>query len=395
MNEKMKNLKARMAALLAAAKGYMEGENKDVEKSNAKMAEYNAVKAEYEAEKAIFEAERDDVAEQAEKQVKAEKQEEQKKAKLDAVAKFAAAAKEGFRKDMSEGSGEDGGYTVPEDISTRIDKFRDTRYSLRQDVSVVYVTTNSGARTFKQRSQQTGFQKVGEGAKIGKKETPKFTRIQYTIEKYAGYFPITNELLADSDANIVDSLIEWIGDEDRVTNNIAILAEIKEKWSKLTNFKDLKGIKTALNKKLGKDFKDTSVIYTNDDGLNWLDNLVDGMGRPLLNPDPTASAVLRLRCGATTVPIRTIPNRDLPNLSGASEGYIRVPFIIGDMKEAIKLFDRRQRSIKASDVAATSEINAFEEDMTLWRGITRFDVEAKDLKALVNGYIDIEDDEEE
>lgn len=394
MNEKMKNLKARMAALIAAAKGYMEGENKDIEKSNEKMKEYNAVKAEYEAEKAIFEAERDDVAEQAEKQVKAEKQEEQKKAKLDAVAKFAAAAKEGFRKDMSEGSSADGGYTVPEDIVTAIEELRDAKYSLRQDVSVIPVQYVSGRRTIKQRAQQTGFVKVGESGKIPKKATPQYTVLEYNVEKYAGYFGVTDELLADSDANIVSELVKWISDEARVTDNKLILDEIKTAWSAMTNLKDLDGIKKALNIKLGQAFKSTSTIYTNDNGLQYLDTLKDGMGNYILQPDPTAPVNLRLRAGTNVIPVRVIPNADLPNLTGASSGKTRVPFIIGDMKEAVALFDRKQITIKSSDVASTTDINAFEQDMTLWRAIERLDVVARDTAALVNGYIDVTDDSE-
>ena len=54
MNEKMKNLLAKMTSVMALAKGYMEGEDKDIEKANAKMDEYNTLKAEYETEKRIY-----------------------------------------------------------------------------------------------------------------------------------------------------------------------------------------------------------------------------------------------------------------------------------------------------------------------------------------------------
>lgn len=402
MNEKMKNLKAKMAALLAAAKGYMEGEEKDIEKANAKMAEYNAAKAEYEAEKMIYEAEKEDAATKSAEQ-KAVKQEQEKNDKeLDSVSKLAKAARLGFPKsmysikDMNEGEAvegvSDGGYTVPEDISTRIEQFRDAKYSLRQDVSVENVTTMSGARTFQQRSQQTGFSEVGEGSKIGKKNTPKFTRLKYIIKKYGGIYVVTNELLADSDANIVDTIVEWIGNEERITCNVKILAEINAKWSTLTNFKDLDGIKKALNITLGQAFKPTSSIITNDNGLQYLATLKDGVGRDLLQPDPTAPANLRLNVGDAVIPIKVIPNADMPNRSGAASGKTRVPFIVGDMKEGIKLFDRKKRSIMSSTEASTDDVNAFEEDLTLWRGIVRFDVEAKDLAALVNGYIDVDNE---
>lgn len=135
----------------------------------------------------------------------------------DSTAEFAQAARNGFRvkNSMNEGTEADGGYTVPNDIQTRINKYKEAKFSLGQLVRKESVKTVKGSRTFKKRSQQTGFTKVGEGGKIGAKNTPQFERIDYEISKYAGYFPVTNELLADSDANIASTLIEWIGDEAR------------------------------------------------------------------------------------------------------------------------------------------------------------------------------------
>lgn len=133
------------------------------------------------------------------------------------IKEFADAARSGFRvtNSMNEGTPADGGYTVPEDIQTRINTYREATRSLINLVDVETVTTNKGSRTFKKRSQQTGFQKVGEGGKIQAKSTPQFERMDYEIEKYAGYFPVTNELLADSDAAITSVLTEWIGNESR------------------------------------------------------------------------------------------------------------------------------------------------------------------------------------
>ena len=394
MNEKMKELKSQMAALLSTAKSYMDGENKDIDKANAMMSEYNTVKAQYATEKAIYEAEKEDVKVEAEKKAETKKEKTAEQQKDDVIKAFANAARAGFpksmvNKDMNEGTAADGGYTVPEDIVYTIEKLRDAKYSLRQDVKVTNVKTLSGRRTIKQRAQQTGFSKVSEGGKIPKKDTPQYTVLEYTVEKYAGYFAVTDELLDDSDANIVNELTEWIAEEARITDNKQILAEIEATWSSLVNFKDLDGIKNALNVTLGQAFKNTSVIYTNDNGLQYLDTLKDGNGNYILQPDPTEPMNLRLRAGSTVVPVRVIPNTDLPNRTGAASGKTRVPFIIGDMKEAVVLFDRRQLTIKSSDVAATTAINAFEEDMTLWRAIERFDVVSRDTAALLNGYIDV------
>ena len=306
----------------------------------------------------------------------------------DPIKEFADAARNGFQNSMNEGAKADGGYTVPEDIETRINERRSAKASLIDLVDVEPVTTNKGSRTFKKRSQQTGFTKVGEGGKIGAKATPQFERLDYEIEKYAGYFPVTNELLDDSDANIANTLIAWIGDESRVTRNKLILDVVKAKT--VTALAGLDDIKKALNVTLGQAFKPTSRIVTNDDGLQYLDTLKDVNGRDLIQPNPTDSAKLQLRAGTTIVPIEVLPNSDFPS-DTATKGKRKIPVIIGDMKEAVKFFDRKQLSIMTSNIAAIGDLNAFEQDLTLFRAIEREDVQMKDEEAIVYGEITLED----
>jgi HK97 family phage major capsid protein len=298
--------------------------------------------------------------------------------KADVVKAFADAARRGF-KSMNEGTVADGGYTVPEDIVTQIQHFRDSKASLLHLVTVVPVKTNKGARTFKARAQQTGFTKVGEGGKIGAGATPKFTRISYEIEKYAGYFPVTAELLADTDANITAELTQWIGDESRVTANKLILEQINGKGT--VAIAGLDDVKKALNVTLGSAFKSTSKIITNDDGLNWLDTLKDADENYLLQPNPSEPMKLQLCAGATVVPVEVFPNADMPT------GEDGIPMIIGDLKEGIVYWDRQQMNIKTSDVAAIGDLNAFEEDLVLFRAIEREDVTQRDTAAFVNGRI--------
>lgn len=285
---------------------------------------------------------------------------------------------------MVEGTPADGGYTVPEDIQTRINEYRDAKFSLIQLVDVENVTTNKGARTFKKRAQQTGFQKVSEGGKIQAGTTPQFERIEYSIDKYAGYFPVANELLADTDANIVGVLTQWIGDESRVTRNKIILEVLKTGTKKAIASVD--DIKEQLNVTLGQAFKSTSAIITNDDGLQWLDTLKDSDGDYLLQPNPANPMEMRLCAGATTVPVKVIPNADFP--TDTTSGT-KIPMIIGDLKEAVKFFDRNQMSIMSSNIAAIGDLNAFEEDLTLWRAIEREDCVMKDKAAFVYGEITV------
>ena len=383
MNKKMREILAQIETKTAEAKSLSDGENKDVAKATEILNEVDALKAEYALQERLYQQEKETHA-PSDKELDEKQKELEKKQEVDSIAKFAQDARTGF-KSMNEGTGLDGGYTVPEDIQTKINTYKESKFSLLDLVRVEKVKTDKGSRTFKKRAQQTGFTKVGEGAKIGGKNTPQFERLNYEIDKYAGYFPVTNELLADTDANIAQTLIEWIGDESRVTANKLIIEAINgiEKTA-LTGLDD---IKKALNVTLGSAFKATSVIVTNDDGLHYLDTLKDLDEKYLLAKSPSDPMALVLCAGATTIPVKVVPNEDLP--SDTTDGATKVPFIIGDLNEGVVYWDRERTTIKISDVAVVGELNAYEEDLTLYRAIEREDVTLRDSKAIVNGYVQL------
>lgn len=288
--------------------------------------------------------------------------------------KFANAARKLFKvnNQMSEGTPADGGYAVPKDVETKINHYRKEKGALQTLVKVTPVKTDKGSRTFKKRENQTGFTKVGEGAVIGKKATPQFSQINYAIDKYAGYFPVTNELLSDSDQNIVEELTKWIGDESRITRNKLILEVLGTKGK--VAIASLDDMKKIINVTLDPAFKQSAIIVTNQDGFNWLDTLKDSNGRYLLEESlssPTGYVFKKLV-------VHVYSNQDLPT---AAEN--KVPMIIGDLKEAVELFDRQNTTIKASDVA----MEAFENDLTLFRAIEREDVVMRDDAAFVYGEI--------
>lgn len=301
---------------------------------------------------------------------------------VDAVHDFAEAARHGFYTNtMTEGTKADGGYTVPEDIKTKVDQYKKAMFSLESLVDVETVKTNTGKRTFQKKAQVTGFKVVAESGKIQATETPQFELLSYDIKKYAGYMPVTNELLADSDANIINTLVKWLGEEDVATKNAQILAAIGTKAE--TDLKNIDGIKKAINVTLGSAFAGSVTILTNDDGLQYLDTLVDKNGRYLLTPSIQDPAKKVLAVGASTIPIVVVPNSVMATKTN------KVPFVIGDLKEAVKIFDREKLSIMTSNTAAVGQLNAFEMDLTLFRGIERFDCKVKDSDAFVNGTITV------
>lgn len=379
MNKEMRALLAKIQAKTAEAKSYFDGENKDIDKATALMDEVDALTRKYETAKRIYESEKL-VGAPTEEEVKAKTVET-------AISKFANAIRGFIKKGLVEGVDEDGGYTVPEDIQTTINKWAEVEYSLLTDIDIVPVTTNKGARTYQKKGQADIFMDLDENGAITKEiEAPKFERISYTIQDRAGFMPVSNDLIADSDANIAQVVGDWLGKANVATSNAKILEIIAEKALNedgMVEFGDLDGIKYAVNVTLGQAYKSGAKIYTNDDGLNYLDTLVDLNGRPILNPDPTDSAKLQLRCGTVVVPIKVLPNAVLPT----GEGMI--PFIVGDLKSGVRKYDRQHLSIKASDVAVIGDFNAYAQNMTLFRAITRDDYRLLDGDAFVMGFIPV------
>ncbi len=371
MNKRMRELQAQIIAKTAEAQGFMSGENKDIVKANALLDEVDALQKEFDTEERLLKAGKAGVPAEGEGAGEPKK---------DSIKALADAARSGF-KSMNEGTPADGGYTVPEDISTKINTLKENHFNLATLIDSETVTTDKGSRTFKTRAQQTGFQVVGEGGKIGKTAAPKFTRIDYAIKKYAGYLPVTNELLEDSDAAIANLIMDWLAGESVATDNAQILAKFQTATK--VAFAGIDDIKKAVIKTLSA-FKGSISIITNDDGVLYLDTLKDANERYLLSPDPAHPMQMRLAVGATFIPVVQVPNEVMPTADGG-----KVPCFVGDPREFLKKFDRKKLTIVQSNEAAVADFNAFEQDMTLFRGILREDFQVKDSKALVYGELTV------
>lgn len=396
MNKKMREIMAQIQAKTAEAKKYMDGDgvDKDVEKANQIMNEVDALKKEYETEKRIYEYEKDKGVGGADPHSGSGSEPENKFTGEEIVAKevraIMAPAKYASDKSLQESVDAAGGYTVPEDIQTMVNRWPEAEYSFLTDISVERVSTNKGARTYQKKGDAEAFIDLDENGTITKEITaPQFERITYAIQDRAGFMPVSNDLISDSDANISAIVIEWLGRANVATGNakiLAIMAAHKNKGERVAGKTaiagGIDGIKKIVNVTLGQAYKSGAKIITNDDGLNYLDTLKDANGRYLLNPDPTDSAKLTLRCGTTVVPVKPIPNVAFP-----SDGT-KIPFVIGDLAQGIRKYDRQSMSLMASNVATIGTFNAFAMNMTVIRAILRDDYRALDNDAYVYGYID-------
>ena len=308
-----------------------------------------------------------------------------KKAPADAVAVLKRDAE--IHAEMVEGtpgedSGEDGGLTVPQDITTSIRELRRaTADNLENYVNVEHVSTKTGTRVIEVDADSTEWPEVEEGGEFQEQETPKLRSISYKIKKYGGVLKVTAELLEDTAANILAYLKKWIAKKSRATRNAKILAALKtcvgDTSYAITGVDELKDI---FNIVLDPAIAQGAAVYTNQTGFNFLDKLKDEDGKYIIQPDPTQKTK-KLLFGE--YPIVKLSNKVLKNETG--EGSTIVPVYCGDLNEAVTLFDRDVISLDISTTAG----DLWAKDKTGLKVRDRFDVQPVDTAAVVLGKITI------
>ena len=279
---------------------------------------------------------------------------------------------------MNEGAGEAGGFIVPTDEQTKINELKRALNPLSALVRVENVNTMSGTRVLEKASDMTPFASVAELAAIGEIDGPKFTQVKYAIKKFAGILPISEELLADSDQNLLAYVNGWLAKKSVATENAQILAVLKTlAKAPLTN---LDGIKEILNVTLDPTISLMSSVLTNQDGFNFLDKQKDTDGRYLLQPNPLDSTQ-KLLFGK---PVTVVSNKVLPADASVASAK-KAPVIIGSFTDAVVLFDRQATTLTGTSVGG----DAWKRDSYDVKAVTRIDVQKFDDKAVVFGELTI------
>lgn len=291
-----------------------------------------------------------------------------------------------LKNSMKEGTEADGGLTVPQDIQTSIKELRRSQDALETLVNVEVVSTASGTRVIEKAADQTPFDNVEEEADFPETSTPQFEKVSYKVKKKGGILKVTRELLQDTAENILGYLRRWIAKKSKATRNALIISKINE----ITNekeviLKDLDGLKDIFNVKLDPAIVVTSGILTNQNGFNWLDKLKDLDGKYVLQPDPT-NPTKKLLFGV--YPVTVVSNKVLKSKGIGSIGEETAwkhPFICGDLKEAITIFDRENMTIEISTEAG----DLWSKDQTGIKVRERLDIQAVDAEAIVKAEVEI------
>lgn len=279
-------------------------------------------------------------------------------------------------------TGEDGGLTVPQDITTQINELRRaTADDLEQYVNVERVSTKTGTRVIEVDADTTEWPEIEEGDDFQEQDTPKFRSIAYKIKKFGGILKVTAELLEDTAENILAYLKKWIAKKSRATRNAKILAAWKECVGDtsyaIATIDDLKDIFQIV---LDPAIAQSGRVITNQTGFNFLDKLKDQDGNYILQPDPVQKTK-KLLFGE--YPIVVLSNKVLKNETVADG--IEVPVYCGNTEEAVTLFDRNVISLDISTTAG----DLWVKDKTGLKVRDRFDVQPVDASAIVLGKIKI------
>ena len=271
------------------------------------------------------------------------------------------------------------GVTIPEDIRTDIIELRRSDDNLEQYVNVEKVTTNKGSRNIEVDAESVPFDNVDEEADFPEMDEPTFKKVSYTIKKKGGILKITAELFEDTAANIMAYINKWIAKKTKATRNAMILKVLDTMTKgKEVVISNLDSIKDVFNVTLDPAIATGSVVITNQSGYNYLDKLKDTDGKYILQPNPTQATQMLL---FGKYPIIKVSNKVIKSTKESSTE--KHPVYMGDLKEAITLFDRSVLTIDMNDKAA----GLWEKDLTGIKVRDRFDVQPVDEAAVVKGFI--------
>ena len=266
-----------------------------------------------------------------------------------------------------EGTDTKGGYLVPEEQLATIREFRKSYTALKDYCHVVQANSNKGK--WPTLGEESGLLVNFEELNDIKESDFEFGQATYEITDYGDIIPVSNQLIADANVNILSIVGQRLARKAVNTENSAILSLLGSLTA--TAVTGYKGLTKALNVDLDPVYYANARIFTNQDGFQWLSELEDGKQRPLLLPDVAAPDSYRFRGKEIVV----IPNSILQTKTG------KIPFYIGNLADYAMFFERQ-----GVEIAVSTEY-LFAKYGTALRCVVRFGVAKDDVDAIKAYYV--------
>ena len=252
----------------------------------------------------------------------------------------------------------EGGALIPEELLKPVVVDNDVT-DLAKIINTVKV--NSGSGKYPVIKHSTGkMVSTAELAANPKLGNPTITKVDYDIDTYRGYIPVSQEVIDDADYDVAGLIADEIKNQELNTKNHAIATILKTATAKAVTGID--GLKGVFNKDLKRVYADRAKAIITASLYNALDTAKDENGRYLLQDDITVASGKRLFGREVIVLDDTVIGTSANDLKG----------FIGDPKAFATLFDRKQVSVKWVDHNVYGELLA---------GFVRFDVEKVDEEA--------------
>ncbi|MGV3249660.1 phage major capsid protein [Streptococcus suis] len=205
-----------------------------------------------------------------------------------------------------------------------------TRNPLLDLVKRVKVSSGSGKYPVikKTDNKMVSVKELKDNPELGK---PSINEIDYSIETYRGYIPVSQEMIDDADYDIMSIVEAEVFNQGENTELSLIAAVLKTATE--ANASGFDGLKNIYNVKL-KAVYNTCLVVTKS-MFNALDKVKNKNGDYMLQPDVTSPTGYSF--GGKT--IYTVDDTIF-----GDEGDMK--FFIGDIEQFLTLFDRLQVSVK-------------------------------------------------
>ena len=260
--------------------------------------------------------------------------------------------------------GSNGGFIVPLEFDNAIIRAAKDYLALADLFNVVNVSTNSGWRAV-EAGLPTAMPVVSELGTIDKNDAPKFSKIGYAVKTFADRLPISNDLLEDESAELMNYIAAWFAPKYVLTQNSLLLPLLTglSKSVELTAGSEDKILRKALIQQLNTANSRAATLLTNQNGYAAMEEWEDKNGRALLVPDATAANAFRYRG-------RSVAYGDNTELT-ADEIYV------GNFKALGTLFIRKGIELATTNIGG----DAWATNSTEVRAICRMDAKKVDAAA--------------
>jgi HK97 family phage major capsid protein len=266
---------------------------------------------------------------------------------------------------------------LPVDVQNDIIEIRKSFPSLENLVSTERVGYLSGSRIVELNSALAPFPSVDEGQLFPDAPKPGFKKVTYEVKKYGDILKFTYEMVQDA-PQVLSYVKRWFAKRGVATRNALILAALDAEYTAPTAVEGIDDFKDIINVEIPVAEALSISLVTNQDGFNALDKMKDLDGNYILEKDPTNATKGKLLFGKH--PVLVLDNAILNTRD--DDGTKHAPIYVGDMKEAVRVFDREQGTIDYNDRGTS-----WNSDMIDMKGRERLDVKVVDPTAVVKAEI--------